>query len=144
MIRILLLLTVSFLASCGSSYHADFAKAEKNFKLKKSPEGPWKGSWESEVNGHSGPLWCLVSQSEKETMLWDFRYRAGWGILQFGDYLHQVKAKSHVPGSLLLDARMKLPNQLGTYAVKGELTDKTFNVRYQGQGDRGTMILTRP
>lgn len=144
MARFLLLLIASFLVSCGSSYHEDFAKAEKDFKFNKSPEGRWKGSWKSGVNGHEGPLWCLVSQDEEDPAFWNFRYRAGWGVLQFGDYLHQVKAKSDAQGNLPLNAKMKLPNNFGTYAVKGKLTDENFNARYQGQGDRGTMTLTRP
>jgi hypothetical protein len=141
MIRSLLLFSALFLTSCGSSYHSAFQKAKQ---APHSVEGPWKGSWKSEINGHHGPLWCIVSQNKKEPALWNFRYRAGWGVLQFGDYLHQVPTKLEPNGSLPLEAKMKLPKNFGTYSVKGQLTPEEFKVRYYGQGDKGTMILSRP
>lgn len=142
--RLLLILMTSLLVSCGGSYQADFQKSKKQFKQGKSVEGPWKGTWKSEVNSHTGPVWSIVSQNKKNSKIWDFRYRAGWGVLQFGDYLHQVQTKLNKDESLPLDAKMKLPNNFGTYAVKGTLTAKEFKVRYTGQGDKGTMTLSRP
>ena len=144
MSRILLLLVVSFLTSCGSSYHSAFQKSKKQELPKSSVEGAWKGTWKSEVNGHHGPIWCIVSENQKTANLWDFRYRAGWGVLQFGDYLHQVPTQLNRQGNLLVDGKMTLPNNFGTYSVKGEITPNQFQLRYQGSGDRGTMTLTRP
>ena len=142
--RLLLILLTSLLISCGSSYQADFQKSKKQFKQGQSASGPWKGTWKSDVNGHTGPVWSIISQNQKDPTLWDFRYRAGWGVFQFGDYLHQVKTQPNKDGSLSLDAKMKLPNNFGTYAVKGKLTPKEFKVRYTGQGDKGIMTLARP
>jgi hypothetical protein len=144
---VLLLLLVSFsLVSC-SKYSGDFQTAAKNFKPKAVPanaSGPWKGTWKSEVNGHTGPLWCLVSQDQKNPALWNFRYRAGWGILKFGDYTHQVKTKLTRKGHLPLKGEMTLPKNFGTYKVNGTLTPEKFDIRYEGNGDKGTMTLTRP
>ncbi|MGC6426577.1 MAG: hypothetical protein ACON5H_06225 [Akkermansiaceae bacterium] len=144
MIRPLLLLGALFLTSCGSSYHSAFQKARKQSIPKPSVEGAWKGTWKSKANGHHGPLWCIVSQNEKDQTLWDFRYRAGWGILQFGDYLHQVPAKLDRHGNLPIKGSMTLPNNFGTYSVNGQLTPGQFNLRYKGSGDHGTMTLSRP
>ncbi len=138
--RLLSLLALG-LASC-SSYQTDFKKAARQFEQGESPAGSWKGTWKSEVNGHHGPLWCILSQDAKDQ--WTFRYRAGWGILQFGDYQHPVKA-SLKPGPVLpIDDKMTLPKNFGTYAVKGTVTPTQFNFRFSGNGDKGTMTLTRP
>ncbi|MFT6239762.1 MAG: hypothetical protein ACJAQT_001843 [Akkermansiaceae bacterium] len=141
-----LLLATFLLASC-SKYSGDFQTAAKNFKpeaVPLTPAGPWKGTWKSEVNGHTGPLWCLVSQDKKDLTIWNFRYRAGWGILKFGDYNHPVKTKLTGNRKLPLQGEMTLPNNFGTYKVIGTLTPENFKVRYNGNGDKGTMTLTRP
>jgi hypothetical protein len=135
------LATVLTLASC-SSYQRDFRKAALTKPLP-GPTGPWKGHWQSEVNGHYGPLWCLVSRGS-EPDLWKFRYRAGWGFLQFGDYTHDVTARPRKDGSLPVSGKMTLPNNFGTYSVHGLVTDDRFHLHYQGSGDKGSMTLTRP
>ena len=112
------------LASC-SSYQRDFRAAVRAYEPSPSPSGPWKGSWQSEVNGHHGPLWCLVRQNPDNPRLWDFRYRAGWGVLQFGDYTHRIEARPTPRGNLPVTGKMTLPNNFGTYTVKGLVTCDT-------------------
>ena len=135
------LATVLTLASC-SSYQRDFRKATLT-KPQPGPTGPWKGHWQSEVNGHHGPLWCLVSR-DSEGDYWNFRYRAGWGLLQFGDYTHPITATPKKDGSLPVEGKMTLPNNFGTYSVQGLVTNQRFHLHYQGNGDKGSMTLTRP
>jgi hypothetical protein len=134
------------LCSCGAnSYRSGFALASSNIPRPPiNAEGPWVGTWVSEVNGHTGPLWCIVQPSLDQPGKYDFRYRAGWGILKFGDYTHTVPAKLGKDGSLSLSGEMKLPGGLGIYQVKGKLTRETFSTTYQGAGDHGTMFLKRP
>ena len=129
------------LASC-STYQRDFRKATLSKPLP-GPLGPWKGHWQSEVNGHHGPLWCLVSR-DSEGDYWNFRYRAGWGLLQFGDYTHPITATQKKDGSLPVEGKMTLPNNFGTYSVQGLVTNQRFHLHYQGNGDKGSMTLTRP
>lgn len=130
------------LASC-SSYQRDFEEAKKSFRQAQSPEGPWLGNWKSNHNGHHGPLWCIVSQDE-DPNYWNFRYRAGWGALEFGDYVHRVQTTLEKDGSMTLDSSMKLPANLGVYHVEGTIFPEEFHVRFQGNGDHGTMMLSRP
>ncbi len=142
------LLASLLLASC-SSYSGDFGAETKKFnqstKPASTPSGPWKGTWKSEVNGHHGPLWCVVSQDKVDPSLWNFRYRAGWGILKFGDYTHQLQANlDRRTSNLPLKGKMTLPKNFGTYAIEGVASPINFNVRYHGNGDKGTMTLTRP
>ena len=141
--RWLTLVPLITLISC-SSYQRDFKKAAKKFKPQQSPEGPWKGTWKSEKNGHQGPLWCLVSQDPTNPDLWNFRYRAGWGVLQFGDYTHQVATKLKSNGTLPVKGSMTLPKGFGTYSVEGELTPTRFSLEYEGSGDQGIMNLSHP
>jgi len=107
-------------------------------------EGPWQGTWVSAVNGHHGPLWCMVHRSPGHPGCYDFRYRAGWGVVRFGDYTHQVRAYLASDGSLKLSGAMVLPAGLGMYRVDGRLTPETFVAAYQSAHDRGTMELRRP
>ncbi|MEM1083282.1 MAG: hypothetical protein AAGI48_04110 [Verrucomicrobiota bacterium] len=109
-----------------------------------SVEGPWVGEWKSEVNGHQGPLWCIVRPSEDQPGHYDFRYRAGWGMMKFGDYVHQVAAEPDAEGNLELKGEMDLPAGLGVYEVDGRLTPTEFKARFDSKGDRGTMLLKRP
>lgn len=141
--RWLTVIPVALLVSC-SGYQRDFKRAASEFQPSKTPAGPWKGTWKSDVNGHHGPLWCIVSNDHLAPKTWHFRYRAGWGVLQFGDYVHSVDTALNAHGNLPLDASMTLPKNFGTYAVKGQVTPTQFNVRFEGNGDKGTMTMTRP
>lgn len=133
------------LSSCGNSYSRGFAEASA--ALPRPPvnaEGPWLGTWKSEVNGHTGPLWCIVQPTPDRPGEYDFRYRAGWGVLKFGEYTHTTPAKPAADGSLKLSGEMVLPGGFGTYEVEGSLTRDSFTANYQSKGDRGIMTLKRP
>lgn len=134
------------LASCvPGTYTRDFVKeTAAQAKVPTSVEGAWLGEWKSEVNGHEGPLWCIVHPSEEKAGHYDFRYRAGWGLVHFGDYTHSTAAAPDAQGNMPLEGEMELPAGLGTYAVKGRLTATTFRATYKSKGDQGTMTLKRP
>lgn len=141
---ILLTLAACFLTSCGS-YHNAFAKAAADLpQPPKNAEGPWQGTWLSDVNAHTGPLWCIVEPNAGVAGHYDFRYRAGWGVFRFGDYTHTVAAVPAADGSIRLSGKMELPGGFGTYQVDGTLTHDTFKATYRSKADRGTMTLTRP
>lgn len=133
------------LSSCANSYHRAFAEASA--ALPRPPanaEGPWLGTWKSDVNGHTGPLWCIVQPTPDRPGDYDFRYRAGWGVFKFGDYTHTTPAKLAADGSLKLSGEMALPGDFGNYQAEGRLTRDSFTATYQSKGDRGTMTLKRP
>ena len=132
------------LVSCGTGYNADFAREVAAMPdSPNSAQGPWKGEWKSDVNGHRGPLWCILSQGEAGK--WDFRYRAGWGVLEFGDYTHTLEVEEKPDGSLVFDGGMDLPGGVGFHTVKGTVSNESFQARYTSEhGDHGAMILDRP
>jgi hypothetical protein len=134
------------LSSCGAgSYSRGFNNASSGFgRPARNAEGPWKGTWKSHVNGHSGPLWCIVQPTPDRPGHYDFRYRAGWGILRFGDYTHTTPARLAADGSLRLSGAMKLPGGFGTYQVDGILTREAFDATYRSSADHGIMTLRRP
>ena len=87
--------------------------------------------------------WCMIKRDESSSGTYNFRYRAGWGLLQFGDYTHPVRTTQE-DGALSLNHSMTLPNNFGTYRVKGQVSPTRFECRFQGNGDKGTMTLQRP
>ena len=136
---------IALLSSCANYYNREFA--DSSATLSRPPanaEGPWLGTWKSDVNGHIGPLWCIVEPSSDRRGNYDFRYRAGWGFLKFGDYTHTVPAKPNADGSMKLSGEMALPVGLGTYKVDGKLTRDTFSATYRSAEDHGTFSLKRP
>jgi hypothetical protein len=134
------------LASCSvATYPRSFDRAAAAMvRPPPTAEGPWEGKWTSRVNGHHGPLWCIVQPSPGKPGHYDFRYRAGWGLIRFGDYTHTVPASLAADGSMLLAGQMVLPGGFGTYEVEGRLTRDTFEAVYKSKGDHGTMSLRRP
>ena len=140
-----LLAVCAVLPSC-LSYHARLdkavASAAGNFP---DPTGPWIGTWKRDWNGHEGPLWCIVTPTPDQSGSYDFRYRAGWGILQFGNYVHTVKVEQAADGSLLVKGEMDLPKLVGTHSLNGRLNNLAFDADFKSEkGDHGKMTLRRP
>ena len=142
---VLLAAVAGTLASC-STYHVDYAKAVATAEVPpNSPFGPWQGRWKSGANGHEGPLWCIIAPVPDDPKTLHFRYRAGWGKFEFGDYLHAVPTPAPKPRTLTLDGDMKLPGGFGTYAIKGTVTATTFDATFRSDGgDHGPITLRRP
>lgn len=142
---VLILAFCTALPSCFS-YHAHFRKAVAASAGKhEDPTGPWIGEWKSDFNGHDGPLWCIVTESKDEAGAYDFRYRAGWGIFKFGNYVHTVKVNKTPEGHFLLKGDMDLPKLVGNHSVDGKITKDAFTAKFKStKGDHGTMTLKRP
>ena len=146
--RLLLLLGCLLgLPSC-LSYHARFDKAVAKAAAEGNPTditGPWKGTWRSNWNGHEGPLWCIVTPTPEKPGTYDFRYRAGWGVLQFGNYVHTLPVQKSPDGFYRVKGEMALPKLFGTHSLDGRLSAKAFDASYKSdKGDHGVMTLRRP
>lgn len=140
-----MILVVGLLSSSCSMYQRDFRKAVAAGGWSESdPSGPWKGKWHSEPSGHEGPLWCLIAEQEGKPGVFDFRYRAGWGVMQFGDYTHE-DAGRQVGDEVVVKGEMDLSKAVGVYQVDGTVKAGEFKARFESnRGDRGTMVLRRP
>jgi hypothetical protein len=134
---------ILLLVGCGS-YQRDFEKSvEAQSRPASNALGPWVGEWRSEMNGHHGPLWCVIEPHGGGEHA--FRYRAGWGVLRFGDYTHIVPTRSDGAGGLIFEGQMDLPGGVGVHHVEGRVTPESFDARYQSErGDHGRMSLKRP
>ena len=146
LLRFAILLGVcATLPSC-LSYHARFEKAVAAAAGKyEAPTGPWVGNWKSDWNGHEGPLWCIVTETPNQPGSFDFRYRAGWGIFKFGNYVHTLKTAKTAEGALLVKGEMELPKLVGTHSLDGAVSNAAFDASYKSdKGDHGKMILRRP
>lgn len=135
------------LVAC-SSYPRDFREVADEGPPD-GPTGAWQGRWTSGMNGHSGPLWCLVSPARGEGDAgpdgrFDFRYRAGWGMFRFGDYTHEAAGRMD-DGVLRVAGEMKLPDAVGTYRIDGTVTAERFSASFKSdRGDHGRIELRRP
>jgi hypothetical protein len=134
------------LSSCGTgSYQRDFERASVTLvRPSTTAAGPWQGTWKSDANGHHGPLWCIVEPTPAKSGSFNFRYRAGWGAVNFGDYTHTTPTRLEGDGSIRLSGEMPLPGGLGIYQVRGRLTRDAFDATYHSAADHGTMTLRRP
>lgn len=145
-LRSLFLLALCGLLSSCFSYHVRFEKAVAGAAGKHVDlTGPWKGNWKSNWNGHEGPLWCIVTKSPDKPGSYDFRYRAGWGIFKFGNYVHTIPVEKGADGASILKGEMKLPKLFGTHSLEGKISQDAFDAKYKSdKGDHGTMTLRRP
>jgi hypothetical protein len=146
LLRISVLLAVFTAIPSCLSYHARFDKAVAAAAgVHQDPTGAWKGTWKSNWNGHQGPLWCIVTETPDKPGSYDFRYRAGWGVIQFGNYVHAAAVDKTPEGTFLVKGKMELPKLVGTHSLEGIVTKDAFDASYKSdKGDHGTMILRRP
>lgn len=146
--RIFVLLGCLFSLSSCLSYHARFEKAVAKAVARGNPTdltGPWKGKWKSNWNGHEGPLWCIVTPTPEKPGSYDFRYRAGWGVFQFGNYVHTLPVEKNPDGSCQVKGEMALPKLFGTHSLDGRISARIFDASYKSdKGDHGIMTLRRP
>jgi hypothetical protein len=146
LLRLSLLIGFCGLLSSCLSYQVRFDKAVAAAAGKfDNPTGAWKGTWKSNWNGHEGPLWCIISETPGKPGFYDFRYRAGWGILQFGNYVHTLEVAKAPDGSFGLNGKMELPKLIGTHSLEGSVNKDAFEANYKSdKGDHGIMSLRRP
>ncbi len=133
---------VLLLTSGCSSYNRQWQTAARQPLPSASFEGPWRGSWISEVNGHNGQLLCLVTKINDHE--YRARYRATYqNVLHF----NSTVILNVAPGDGLyrLNGRANLGWLAGgVYEYAGEATATNFYSTYKSKYDHGTYRLTRP
>ena len=135
------LLPLVFLLPGCSSFNRDWKKAEKQPK----PDGiagRWEGTWNSDANGHSGKLRCLIDSVSDTTFRarFDSTYKK---ILHFK--LTVVMTGMITNGVFQFDGEAKLPSWAGgIYDYEGKVTETDFFSTYRCKYDHGTFRMTRP
>jgi len=133
------------LAAVGcSTFEADW-EAAGGMPLPSFPtalEGRWKGTWQSDANGHSGALRCLLRRAEGESR-YSARYHATyWGFFTF-EYEVLMDA-SQESGTWKFRGSADLGWLAGgVYEYAGEAQGDEFRSTYASKADRGTFRMSR-
>jgi hypothetical protein len=136
-----LLLAGLVLAGC-SAFQRDWRSALNSPPPSTGIEGPWEGTWRSEVTGHSGRLRCLIVRDGGAQ--YTARFRASYlRWLRFGYTLTlQVQAQSNLYSFV---GEASLPKWAGgRYLYSGHATATNFLSTYQCARDHGVLELHRP
>ena len=105
--------------------------------------GPWEGSWNSDKNGHSGNLRCLLSKID------DTHYRARYKatyrkIMRFG-YTLAMNVKHGTDNAYNFQGEADLGWWAGgVYHYEGQITSTNFVSTYKSKYDQGTFRMKRP
>lgn len=140
-------LLAALLAQLGagcSSFNRAWDKAAALDRSAAGIEGRWVGHWESDKNGHTGALRCIVTHQSNE--VYSARFHAKYKRLfnlSFG-YRALLEAKSD--GTV---ASFKGEADLGWYAggvyrYEGHAGGTNFFSTYSCKYDHGKFIMTRP
>jgi hypothetical protein len=140
---IVLPLALLILATAGcSNFNHDWEVATQQPVQPNQLEGPWQGSWRSDVNGHNGALRCVITKKEDDS--YRARFHAKYGkMLSFG-YTVPLKAQPQ-------DSSWKFQGQAnlgflagGVYYYDGHADGTNFFSKYDSKYDHGTFQMKRP
>jgi len=126
------------LPSCGTA----FRKAWSNAPASSGVAGKWEGTWLSAVNGHTGTLKCVVTESSKAGDH-EFFYRATWKTILSGSYktIQHVEKKN---GAHVFKGDHQMPDWAGgKYHYEGTVNGDEFSACYECAMDRGTYTMRR-
>lgn len=133
-----------FLSGCGT-FHRDWKKSVAEYESGKvvAPAGPWKGSWTTATNGHSGDLRAIVTPSPDEPGQYDFHYHATWPPIFSGAY--KVRFPVIRRGQRHLANGEKKLGIFGTFGHKATISNDSFEATYSNdKGDLGSFRMRRP
>ena len=128
------------LSSCGTAYRSEWNAAAAHSQEHGAIEGAWIGTWHSDVNGHTGKLWCLIKDGAPNERT--FAYRATWGHILSGSFSAKHNLQK-AAGATIIKVDHPI-GKLGTFHGEGKIQGDKFTACYQAAGDRGTFELKRP
>jgi hypothetical protein len=138
----LLIVCLALVTGC-SSFDRDW-NAAASFKPASATDitGRWEGTWQSDVDNHSGGLRGLITQTGKDT--YHARYAATYGgILHFNYEMDLTGQQTFdwitFQGSADLGALAG-----GTYHYEGHATSERFFATYRSADDHGEFNMKRP
>ena len=141
--RILPLLVVLVLGSgCGTLKYNRAWKAFAGSGETHGLEGRWQGGWESQWNGHSGGLRCMMTRQDEA------HYR-GWFHSTYAFFLsfqHTTDFTVEVEdGTYRFRGEQDLGEMAGgVYRYEGTVTGDSFQATYEAEnGDHGVFEMQR-
>lgn len=137
----LLLLLVIF-TGCAS-----FERDWRHASLQPTPpadqvSGAWRGTWLSDVNGHTGELRCLVT--EKRPDEYEFCFKATyWKVFRYS-YIVTMPVE-FTPDKMSFKGQENLGYLAGgVYHYEGTIVETNLNATYRCKFDHGIFKLNRP
>jgi hypothetical protein len=106
--------------------------------LAASPTGKWRGNWNSNTTGHSGPLKARVRKVDHDTYRALFVGRFA-GVIPFA-YPARLDRVAGTSNQYTSSQRLPL---LGTYRMNATVTSTRIRANFRGGRDSGTFNLTR-
>jgi hypothetical protein len=99
--------------------------------------GSWKGHWNSDVNGHNGPI--KANFKEKEGVLY-VRLRGRYAkVLPF---FYRIKLiPSEQEDGIHYTVEKSLGKKWGTFTLDATVTNDSFVALYRSQNDHGRFVL---
>jgi hypothetical protein len=106
-----------------------------------SPAGVWKGRWQSQSTGHSGPMRATIRQTGPG------QYEARWvgrfaAVIPFV-YRSQLTEVASPDGQLTLYSRKQLGPLMGSYEMTSSFLGSSMDSQFQTRQDRGTVRMRR-
>jgi hypothetical protein len=103
--------------------------------------GEWSGYWESDVNGHTGPIRARVERLDACHYRVVFCGRF-WRVCPFR-YTTTLRITGYGPGYVCLGGSHRLGPVFGTFSYNARATQTHFVSRYCAEDDHGTFVMTR-
>ena len=142
LLPLLLLLCVGTFSSCGAIAYryawSDFEPEPDGSGM----VGKWEGSWESERDGHSGGLRCMMSREGDDAYV--ARFYSTYGLFFFFRHEATFRVVSREDG-VHFEGEEDLGSLAGgVYQYQGHVADGQFEACYDAEnGDHGTFRMER-
>lgn len=136
------LLGLVFVLTGCSTFDRDYEAALDQSVAADSPEGPWKGRWVSNKNGHKGELRCIVEKGIEETYTARFKARF-WKCFTYTSTAELQMAEGDGERTFSGDAQLGWLAG-GQYDYEGRVNQKFFFSEYENKWDYGTFYMERP
>jgi hypothetical protein len=106
-----------------------------------SPVGVWKGRWQSQSTGHSGPMRATSRETGPG------QYEARWvgrfaAVIPFV-YRSQLTEVATPDGQMTLYSRKQLGPLMGSYEMTSRFLGSSMDSQFQTRQDRGTVRMRR-
>jgi hypothetical protein len=140
---LLLMALLTFTSGC-TSFHKRWDEASKTPPPASGIEGRWEGTWQSEKNGHNGPLRCIISRQGENLFEAHYYAKYKWGFTFSFAYTAPLRTARYQQ-----EYRFVGEADLGWYAgglyqYTGQATPDRFFSTYTSKHDHGTFTLSRP
>jgi len=106
-----------------------------------NPQGEWKGRWQSQSTGHSGPMRVVISPTNRGTYQARFTGRFA-AVIPFA-YRAELIPQPTSDGRTVLTSSKKLGPILGSYQMHTTVNGNVLSGDFQAAGDRGSIMMQR-